>query len=174
MTTKAIRQHLVRRVTGSTGRLTVGGGAESVRVPVVPPNRVSNASPRVEVSIPEVSQSGGTLAGNERKVEAGTMLAVVVNNVKGRGTGFMYSTADAVVDLFTEGSVSGLNISGTDIPYLTTCRHPDTDEEYECVNKALHTAVQITARPSVGGLYRDEGELRLPVTIQYRASGRAS
>lgn len=101
----------------------------------------AGARPRVEFSVPDAEQTGGTLKGNEIKREEGTALAVVVTK-QGQGENEALDLADGVAALFPEGS--RIAISGGEIT--------------------------IMARPSIRGGYSDDADYRVPVAIRYRAT----
>ena len=146
MTTHSIRQHLMTCVMDDKdgGALTVtttqGSVTVGINIPGIEPN---DANPHIDITIPDTEQTTNRLDGGGL-VEEGTVFAVAVartGNTLDRE--FLYNVAD---------TIAGKCPAGTILPNTGA------------------TTIQITARPSIGGLFLDGDEWRLPVSIRYRAS----
>lgn len=121
-------------------KATLDGGSLGVTITWPNVDQDAGARPRVEFTIPDAEQTGGTLKGNQIKREEGTALAVVVVD-HGQGEAAALDIADDVAALFPEGG--RITITGGEIVIL--------------------------ARPSIRGGLKDDAEYRVPVAISYRA-----
>ena len=130
MNTKDIRNALKARLAG--------GAVASEAWPNVDAD--SSVRPRIETTFAGVSQTGGTLKGNEVHYEDGTFMAMAVVD-KGDGEAAGLDLADDVAALFPEGL--RLTITGG--------------------------TVTIMARPDIRAGYPTETDYRIPVAIRYRA-----
>ena len=129
------------------GSVSVTTSTGSVTVPVNFPGIESRNTDgnSIEVTIPVAEQSDPTLGGNALIDEEGSILATVVTEgTDYKARNFIYAAADKVGACFSVGTIDSSSVSGVNI--------------------------QITARPSIRPLYRDDNHLRLPVVIRYRAS----
>ena len=151
MSTYAVRQRLFECIAGTTsGSVTVtisgANGPDTFYPPVNMPG-VSEATGTitVDLAIPDADQDTPTLSGGGLVDETGSVIATVVTKAGSAGAGRekVYATAEAVAAKCVPGPID-TSVSGANI--------------------------QITARPSIRGLFRDETEWRLPVVIRYRAS----
>lgn len=100
----------------------------------------SGIRPRLETAFTGVSQTGGTLKGNEVQYEDGTFMVMVIID-QGGGENDGLDLSDAVAALFPEGS--RLSITGG--------------------------AIAIMARPDIRAGYPTDMDYRIPVAIRYRA-----
>ena len=138
--TRQIREWFFERIGDQINTETLQIDGSSATV-VVPNFQENKTSiPRIEVSIPVAMQSDRSLKGNEARVEEGEAFITVVGSLNSNTSG-TYDAADRIAGLFQPGSVA--TVGNTKIQVLTH---------------------------RVRALYIDQSEVRLPISIGYRAS----
>lgn len=131
MNTKDIRNALKSELAGASLGLTI-----------TYPNVNSNPGlkPRLEISIPDAEQLGGSINSTGIITESGSLLAVIVVD-EGVGENSALDFADSIANALPQG--------------------------YKIIFTG--GALKITGRPSVQGGYSDLGDYRVPVLVRYNA-----